>query len=114
MAYRVSQRINAVADQREGLGEPDPAPFFFDQNEARRAEKNFFGDRPRPHPPTPPYLRLWMTAPPHHHPLSEGLDLTALQFKAYNAFGQSTVLEQECPSIDLARTRYKSLVITTD
>ena len=33
-------------------------PLFFDQNEVRRAEKSFFGDRP---PPT--YIRVWMTAP---------------------------------------------------
>ena len=37
----------------------DPPPLFFDQNEAQRAEKNFFGDRP-PHP----YLRVWMTSTP--------------------------------------------------
>ena len=36
-----------------------------DQNEARRAKKKFFLR------PGPPYLRVWMTAPP----LSEGLDL---------------------------------------
>ena len=45
-------------------GPPVPPPLFFDQNEAQRAEKNFFGDRP-------PYLRVWMTPPPL---LSEGLD----------------------------------------
>ena len=31
---------------------------ILDQNEARRAEKNFFEAAP------PPYLRVWMTAPP--------------------------------------------------
>ena len=31
---------------------------FLDQTEARRAEKNLFGD------PLPPYLRVWMTGPP--------------------------------------------------
>ena len=36
-------------------------PLFFDQNEARRAEKNFLETGP---PPTPPYLRVWMTGPP--------------------------------------------------
>ena len=35
------------------------APFFFDQNEARRAQKNFFGEPP---------------PPPHRPFLSEGLD----------------------------------------
>ena len=39
--------------QGRGLG----PPLFFDQNEARRTEKNFFGDRP------PPYLKVWI----HRH-----------------------------------------------
>ena len=47
----------SVVDPGEGPGGPGP-PLFFDQNEARRAEKKFLGDRP------PPYLRVWMTAPP--------------------------------------------------
>ena len=32
---------------------------FLDQNQARRAEKDFFGG----HPP-PPYLRVWITGSP--------------------------------------------------
>ena len=38
-------------------------PLFLDQNEARRAEKNFFR-------PPPPYLRVWLTVrpPPPPHP----------------------------------------------
>ena len=47
--------------QGRGLGGPG-SPLFFDQNEARRAENNFFGYRA--------YLIVWMTPPP----LSEGLD----------------------------------------
>ena len=43
-----------MADQGEGPGGPGP-PLFFDQNEARRAEKNFFADR------APPYLRVWFS-----------------------------------------------------
>ena len=44
-----------------------PAPhLFLDQNEAQRGNKFFFETGP------PPYLRVWMTAPPL---LSEGLDL---------------------------------------
>ena len=43
-----------MADQGEGPGGPRP-PLFFDQNEARRAEKNFFADR------APPYLRVWFS-----------------------------------------------------
>ena len=45
-------------------------PLFLDQTEARRAEKNFYKTRP------PPYLRIWMTAPPL--PLSEDLDTPLL------------------------------------
>ena len=36
-----------------------PPPLSFDQNEARRAEKIFWGDGP---PPPPPYLKVWI----HH------------------------------------------------
>ena len=39
-------------------GRGPPSPLFFDQNEARRAEKNFLGDR------APPSPRVWMPAPP--------------------------------------------------
>ena len=52
----------------EGPGGPRP-PLYLDQNEVRRTEKIFL--RPGP----PPYLRVWMTAPPPPPPLSEGLDL---------------------------------------
>ena len=31
-------------------------PLFLDQTETRRAEKNFFGERP----PPPPYLKVWI------------------------------------------------------
>ena len=41
-----------------GKGPGGSAPLFFDEIEARRAEKVFFGDRVHPHPP---YLRVWMT-----------------------------------------------------
>ena len=45
-------------------GEPPPPLIFLD------LKKIFFGDRA-----PPPYLRVWMTAPPPPHPpLSEGLD----------------------------------------
>ena len=47
-------------------GGPGP-PLFLNQTEARRAQKNFFGDRL-----PPPFLRVWMTGPPP--PLSQGLD----------------------------------------
>ena len=56
-----------VADPEEGPGGP-ASPLFFDQNEVRRAEKNFFGDR-APHlsqglddrrPPPPPYPMVWI------------------------------------------------------
>ena len=51
--------------QGKGLAGP---PLFLDQTEAQRTDKTFFL-RLGP----PPYLRVWMTAPP---PLSEGLDLS--------------------------------------
>ena len=44
-------------------------PLFLDQNEARRAEKNFFEACPhplspglddRPTPPPPPYVKVWI------------------------------------------------------
>ena len=47
-----------MADPGEGPGWPGP-PLFLDQNEARRAEKNFFETAP-----SPPHLRAWMTANP--------------------------------------------------
>ena len=53
-----------MADPGEGPWGPGQ-PLFYNQNEAQRAEKHFFGDRP------PCYLRVWMTAP---RPLFEGLD----------------------------------------
>ena len=56
-----------VADPGEGPGGAPAPPLFLDQTEARRAEKNFGGDRSspglddrQPHPPPPP--------------LSQGLD----------------------------------------
>ena len=42
---------------------PSALPIFLDQTEARRAEKNFLGDRP------PSYLRVWMTTPTLPPPL---------------------------------------------
>ena len=51
-----------MTDPGEGPG--GARPLFLDRIEARRAEKDFFGDR------APPYLRIWMTWPP----LSQGLD----------------------------------------
>ena len=51
-----------------GARPPHPT-LFFDQNEARRAKKNSFGDRPplisgSGWPCPPPYLRVWMTVSP--------------------------------------------------
>ena len=54
-----------VADPEERPGGP-ASPLFFDQNEARRAEKSFLETGP------PTYLRVWMTRSPPS--LSEGLD----------------------------------------
>ena len=58
-----------VADPREGPGGPGPPPLCLDQIEARRAEKNCFWDRP-------PYLRVWMTAPPIWRSGSATVDCT--------------------------------------
>ena len=49
---------SAVADSGEGPGGPGP-PLFLDQNEARKAEKNFFFEAA-----PPAYLRVLITAPP--------------------------------------------------
>ena len=56
-----------MADPGEGPGGP---PLFFHQTEARRAEKNFFGDTLSPPPPPPlfkgrddrgpHYLKVWI------------------------------------------------------
>ena len=58
--------ILPVVDPGEGPGRARPPPLFLDQTEARRAEKNCFGDQT-----PPPYLWVLMTGPA----LSEGLDL---------------------------------------
>ena len=65
MTHQVKRQYS-VADPGEGPG----APLFFDQNEARRAEKIYLeivpslsqglDDRPRPLPPSPPYLKVWI------------------------------------------------------
>ena len=48
--FQLETGVFAVADPGEGPGRPTPPPphLLFDQNEARRAETQFFGDRPRP------------------------------------------------------------------
>ena len=56
-----------VVDPEEGPGGA-ASPLFFDQNEARRAEKNVFGDQ-APHlsqglddrRPPPLYLKVWIS-----------------------------------------------------
>ena len=48
-----------AVDPGEGLGGLGPPPYFY-TSEARRAEKRFL----RPPPPRPPYLGVWITAPP--------------------------------------------------
>ena len=54
----------------QGRGPGVPPALFLDQNEARRAGKNFFWDW------APPFLKVWMTGLPlPPPPLSEGLDL---------------------------------------
>ena len=52
---------------RYGLSSGGPGEGLGSQTEARRAAKKVFGDRA-----PPPYLRVWMTAPPA--PLSQGLE----------------------------------------
>ena len=58
--HEVHDELNINQWRIQGRGPGGLPPLFFDQNEARGAEKNFFGDCPPPHP----YLSLWMTAPP--------------------------------------------------
>ena len=61
---RWSEYVDSVADPGEGPGGPS-LPLFLDQNEAQRAEKNFFWGRG---PllisgsgwPSPPYLKTWI------------------------------------------------------
>ena len=52
----------AVADPGEGARGARVPPLFFDQNEARWAEKNLFWRPPPPPPPPPPlpYLKVWI------------------------------------------------------
>ena len=57
-----------MADPGKVPGGAARPPLFLDQTEARRAEKDFFGDRP-PHPPP-----LSQGLDDHPAPLSEGLD----------------------------------------
>ena len=52
--------MKAVVDPGEGPGGAGLPPVFLNQTEARRADEFFFL---RPALP-PPYLRVWMTAPP--------------------------------------------------
>ena len=50
----VDEGVNFSGGSRGGAWGPR-SPLFFDQNEARRAEKNFFCR------PGPPYLRVWFS-----------------------------------------------------
>ena len=52
--WRILRTMVAVADPGPGSG----LTLFLDQTEARRNEKKKFLR------PPPPYLRIWMTAPP--------------------------------------------------
>ena len=57
-----SARLYLVKRERwriQERGPGSPALLILDQNEARRAENNFFLE-------CPPYLRVWMTAPSLH------------------------------------------------
>ena len=74
-------------------------PLFLHQTEARRAEKNFFGD---PLSPPPPYLRGGMTGAP----LSQGVDpalTNAFIFQIINSLIESWGVRLTC------RDRKKSL-----
>ena len=65
-----------VADPGEGPGDPSPPPLFFDQTEARRAQKNFLET-------APPTLSQGLDdRPPPPSPLSEGLDSPLLSVHA--------------------------------
>ena len=58
-------RPNYSGGSRQGVRVPPP--LFLEQTEARRAEKIFFET-------APPFLSVWMTAPPLPSLLSEDLD----------------------------------------
>ena len=62
--FKVTRKT--VADQGEPPPPPPPCPHIFRPKWGPKGPKYFFWDRA-----PPPYLRVWMTAPP---PLSEGLD----------------------------------------
>ena len=61
------QSLSVIQWGIQGRGPGDPGlPLFLDQTETRRAEKNFFGDRPPLSKglddltPPPPYLKVWI------------------------------------------------------
>ena len=73
----------------QGRGPEGSPPLFLDQTEARRAEKNCFGDR------APHYFGVWMTALPTPSPLCDGLDPKCIPVPRcpLNRITESTVKE---------------------
>ena len=58
----------SIGSKERAQGARPPLVLFLDQTEARGAKKTFFGDW------APPYLRVWMPAPPPYSPpLFQGL-----------------------------------------
>ena len=56
--FKPNLTAQSVADPGGGARGAQVPPLFLDESEGWRAEKNFFCR------PSPPYLRVWMTAPP--------------------------------------------------
>ena len=57
---KIEANIRQWRIQGRGPGGPG-SPLSLDQNEARRAKKNLFGDRPPLMNGPPPYLKVWKT-----------------------------------------------------
>ena len=83
-SFLVKKKKDTAQWRIQGRGPGGPPPLIFDQNEARRTEKIFLGDRPP--------LSQGLDEPPPPPPLSEGLDPPLLLAKLYYYYCQLLVL----------------------
>ena len=80
---------------------PVPPPLFLDQNNARRAEKNFFEATPSP------YLRVWITVPPPT--LSDNsVNMSARVFEVKNSI---SIFNTKILLDDVLNLKYKFIFI---